>query len=353
MNHHTTSSTLPVTIGIDLGTRRSYQHTLDSQGWCSSHGSLPTTRAALARVLPSEPARVVIEASGCCRWVASFCEKLGHEVVIANPRKLHLITKSEKKTDRRDARILAEIGQFRPALLNPIQLRGEDCQRVRVLLAARRQLIGQRTELVNFTRGQMRTLGEPLPSCSTKAFPDRVQDRIPAEYRDALEPILEKIRDLNKAIDGFDRRMREIAKEQFPETELLRQVSGVGPVLALSYVATCESPERFESSRSVGPYVGLVPKKRDSAGRNPQLSITKCGDRELRSLLVSAATWILGPFGPDCDLRRYGERIRARGDQRSRAKARVAVARKLAVLLHRLWKSGEVYVALLESKPAA
>lgn len=353
MNHHTTSPRHPVTIGLDLGVRRSYQHTVDSQGQCTAHGALPTTRSALKRILPKEPARVVIEASGSCRWVAAFCEELGHEVVIANPRKLHLITKSEKKTDRRDARLLAEIGQIRPTLLNPIRLRGEGCQRVRVLLAARRQLIEQRTELINFIRGQMRTLGEPLPSCSTQSFTKRVQAAIPAEYRDSLDPLLETIRRLNETIAGFDRRMRKISQQQFPETHILRQVAGVGPVLALSYVATLETPERFERSRAVGAYVGLIPKRRQSAGKDPQMRITKCGDRELRRLLVSAATWILGPFGPDCDLRRFGERIRARGDQSSRAKARIAVARKLAVLLHHLWSSGELYDPFHRSKPAA
>ena len=126
----------------------------------------------------------------------------------------------------------------------------------------------------------------------------------------------------------------------------MRQVKGVGPITALAYVLTLENPELFAKSREVGPYLGLVPKQEDSGESQPQLGISKTGDTMVRKLLVGSAQYILGPFGPDTDLRRYGLRLCERGGKNAKKRAAVAVARKLAVLLHRLWVSGEVYEPL-------
>jgi len=345
MSQTTASLPLPTTIGLDLGSRRVHWHRLDPNGEVLGHGSVPTTREALRRLLTTVPQRVVLETCGACRWVAALGRELGHEVVVANPRRFHLISQSESKSDRRDAKLLAEVGQVRPSLLHPVRLRGEETQRVRVLLAARRHLIEQRTGQVNFIRGQMRTLGLPLASSSVGAFTKKFRERIPGEYREALWPLLDEIDDLNGRIKTFDQAIERISREQHPETEVLRQIPGVGPILALTYIVTLESHEHFEDPRLVGAFVGLVPKTYASSEKNPQLRITKCGDRELRNLLVSAATWIL-TWGKDSNLRRFGERIRARQDQTSRGKARIAVARKLAVLLHRLWRTGEAYEPL-------
>ena len=350
MTQVTQPGTFMTTSGLDLGMRKTAWHKLEPDGGTAGHGTLSTTRKALRRHFAGPRQRVVIEACGCSRWVAALLGELGHEVIVANPRQFHLISKSERKNDKRDARVLAEVGQVRPSLLNPVKLRGEDCQQVRVLLAARRQFVGHRTGLVNFVRGQMQTLGEPLPSCATEAFAKRVRELIPSECEAALHPMLDEIADLTERIRGYDQTMAEVSRDLYPETEVLRQIKGVGPVLALTYVVTLESHERFEDSRDVGAYAGLTPRQYQSCGSDPDLRITKAGDAELRRLLVSAATWILGPFGPDCDLRRFGERIRARGDQTSRGKARIAVARKLAVLLHRLWKTGEVYKSLMQEE---
>lgn len=127
---------------------------------------------------------------------------------------------------------------------------------------------------------------------------------------------------------------------------MLRQVDGVGSNTSLDLVATVEDPARFPKSRAVGAYVGLVSKSRSSGSREPQLRISKRGDKALRRLLVNAATYITGPRGKDSDLKRYGERLMARGGQAAKGKARIAVARKLSVLLHRLWVTGETYEPL-------
>jgi transposase len=215
-----------------------------------------------------------------------------------------------------------------------------------VLLRARDALVAARTELINTTRGLVKSLGTRLAKCSSRSFAHKVGDAIPKEVREALLPLLQLADGLSACIKGYDRRIEELASEKYGHTKVLRQVKGVGPITALAYVLTLEKPERFAKSRDVGPYLGLVPKQEDSGESQPQLGISKAGDTMLRKLLVGSAQYILGPFGPDTELRRYGLRLCERGGKNAKKRAAVAVARKLAVLLHRLWVSGEVYEPL-------
>jgi transposase len=182
-----------------------------------------------------------------------------------------------------------------------------------------------------------------LPECPARTFHKRVAAHIPEALRPALEPVLEQIASLTERIRQYDRRLEAICKDHYPETELLRQVEGVGPITALTFVLTLEDPYRFEKSRSVGAYLGLVPARDQSGDRDPKKRISKEGDEMLRRLLVGSAHYILGPFGSDSDLRRHGEKIASRGGKNAKKRAAVAVARKLAVILHRLWVSAEVY----------
>jgi len=143
-----------------------------------------------------------------------------------------------------------------------------------------------------------------------------------------------------------------VSEERYPRTRLLRQVPGVGPVTALAFVLALADPSRFRSSRSVGAYLGLRPRRSDSGESMPELRITKAGNGAVRRLLVQCAQYILGPFGPESDLRGWGLKLAGRGGKRAKRVAVVAVARKLSVLLHRLWVSGENYDPLRNSKPA-
>jgi transposase len=182
-----------------------------------------------------------------------------------------------------------------------------------------------------------------LPKCPARTFHKRAAEHIPEALLPALEPILETIGSFTQRIREYDRRLEAIAKEHYPETELLRQVEGVGPLTALTFVLTVEDPHRFEKSRSVGAYLGLVPATDRSGESDPQKRISKEGDEMLRKLLVGSAHYILGPFGSDSDLRGHGEKIASRGGKNAKKRAAVAVARKLSVLLHRLWVTGEAY----------
>jgi transposase len=206
--------------------------------------------------------------------------------------------------------------------------------------------VSTRTQLVNHVRGAVKSFGARLPKCPARSFHKRAAAHIPEALQPALGPILETIGSLTQRIRDYEHQLETISKEHYPETELLRQVEGVGALTALTFVLTLEDPYRFERSRSVGAYLGLVPARDQSGDRDPQRRISKEGDEMLRKLLVGSAHYILGPFGKDSDLRRHGQKIASRGAKNSKKRAAVAVARKLAVLLHSLWLSAEVYEPL-------
>jgi len=349
-----TVNALPRTIGFDLGSKRSSFCILGSDGEVEREGSIPMSRASVEGFLAREPqSRVVLEACGVSRWTAGIARVLGHEVVIANPRRLALVTQSCRKSDRNDAYKLADLGQVRPRLLSPVHSRGDRSYLGQMHQRVRSQLVQIRTGLVNLVRGCARTAGYPLPKCSTAAFAKRCAKALPAELRTVLGPAFAELESVNARLAECEKETERLGREAFPEARCLRQVTGVGPVLSLAFVCAVEDPTRFEDSRSVGAYFGLAPRSRQSGAKCPQLRISKRGDPEVRRLLVSAATYILGPFGPDCDLRRYGKRIAASGSQSAKSKARIAVARKLAVLLHRIWITGQVYQPLTKERATA
>ncbi|MEX0842817.1 MAG: IS110 family transposase, partial [Gemmatimonadota bacterium] len=290
--------------------------------------------------------RVVLEVGIHSPWISRLLAERGHEVVVANPRKLRLIYENPRKTDRADAEYLARVGRMDPELLAPVTHGGRQAQADRGVLRARQRLVRIRGQLINQVRGAVKSWGERLPSCGAATFVKRVDEGIPEALRPALDPLLRQIGAISQEIKGFDEQIERLCEERYPETRLLRQVPGVGPKTSLGFILTVEDPDRFRRSRDVGPYLGLVPRQDDSGSRERRGGITKTGDEMCRRLLVQSAHYILGPFGPDCDLREWGKRIVERGEARGKKHAVVAVARKLAVLLHRLWVTGEIYEPL-------
>ena len=263
---------------------------------------------------------------------------------MANPRKTRLIYTNRRKTDEIDAENLARLARVDPKLLYPLKHRGEEYQAHLALIRSREALVSVRTQLVNHVRGTVKSFGARLPKCPARSFHNKVLEHIPEALWPAVEPILETIGSLTEHICEYDRQLEMICQEHYPETELLRQVEGVGVLTALTFVLTLEDPYRFAKSRTVGAYLGLVPARDQSGDRDPQRRISKEeGDERLRRLLVGSAHYILGPFGSDSDLRRHGEKIASRGAKNAKKRAVVAVARKLSVLLHRLWVTGEIY----------
>jgi transposase len=231
-------------------------------------------------------------------------------------------------------------------LLSPVQHRSAEAQAHLTVIRARAALVRARTTLVNAARGLAKAYGERLRKCNTQQVNQDLAAAFSPELRSALEPLLAEVVSLSQRITEYDRRIEQIATEVHPEVALLKQIKGVGTLIALTYVLTVADPHRFRRSRDVGCYLGLRPGRRNSGSSQPQLHISKEGDRYLRTLMVQGAHYILGPFGQDSDLRRWGLKLSERGGSNAKKRAVIAVARKLSVLLHKLWVSGEVYQPL-------
>src|SRR5690606_19180134 len=332
-----------IRVGLDLGDGVSEVCEVDGRGREVRRGRVVTTRAGLRQYFGGrERCRVVLEAGTHSPWVSRELEALGHEVVVGDPSRLYGGRRRKKKSDRLDARYLARQGRADVELVYPIRHRGEQAQRDLALIRARDQVVRSRTKLINHVRGAVKSVGGRIGRCSAEAFAKRARRELPGELREALLPLVELIEALTAQIRAYDRQVGRLV-ERYPEALRLMRITGVGPLTAVAYVLLVEDPWRFLRSREVGAYFGLVPRLDSSAGSEPQLRISKAGDELGRRLLISAAHYILGPHGPECDLRRYGERICARGGKNAKKRAVVAVARKLAVLMHRLWVSGSVY----------
>jgi len=343
-----------LTVGVDLGDQWSNYCILGLEGETLAEGQLRTTGEDVAEFFRAlAAARVVIEVGTHSAWVREVVVGCGHEVLVANPRRMEGRKRRKRKNDRIDAHKLARLGRVDPQSLFPIEHRSREVRQDLVVLRARDALVTVRTQLINTTRGLVKSMGARLPKCSSPSFPKKVEEALPAEVREALLPLVRLAEELSDCIKVYDERIEKLGREKYEHTELLRQVKGVGPLTSLAYVLTLENPDRFAKSREVGPYLGLVPQQEDSGDSQPQLGISKAGDTMLRRLLVGSAHYILGPFGPDTDLRRYGLRLCERGGKNAKKRAAVAVARKLAVLLHRLWIGGEVYEPLRHARPTA
>ena len=334
-------------VGMDLGDKKSNYCFVDEKGNIFAEGSLATTQAELSELFSSIPkCRIAMEVGTHSPWIYALLKSQGHEVFVANPRKVEAIHKNRRKNDKVDARTLARLVRADPELLYPIQHRGDQARQDLVLLRAREGLVSARTKLINCVRGQVKSVGGRLPSCSAESFHYTVVEKLPESVKEALLPLVVQIGEMSQRIRAFDAQVVRMSEKKYPETERLQQVRGVGPITSLTYVLTLEKPERFEKSREVGSYLGLVPRQDESGETSKQLRITKTGDKMLRQLLVSCGQYILGPFGEDCDLQRFGLKLAERGGKNAKKRAVVAVARKLAVLLHRLWLTGEKYEPL-------
>jgi transposase len=336
-----------VTIGLDVGDRVSRTCEIDAAGAVLREATVPTTAAGLTQYFGGrERCRVVLEVGTHSPWMARRLTDVGHEVFVANPSAMYGQRRTRgrrRRNDCLDAAFLARQGRSDVALLYPIRHRSARAQQHLAVIRARDQLVQTRTKLINHVRGAMKSMGHRLGSCSAPSFATQAARAIPAELRASLEPMLDILTVLTQRIAAYDAQVRQIATTEYPIVAQLQALAGVGTLTALAYVLLVDDPTRFPTSRAVGPYFGLVPQLDASGDVAPQLRISRAGDALGRRLLVSAAHYVLGPFGPDCDLRRHGEALARRGGKNAKKRAVIAVARKLAVLLHHLWVSGQPY----------
>src|SRR5215471_614087 len=295
-----------LTIGLDLGDRSSWYCVLDERGEVMLEQKLSTTPKAMREVFGGMPrSRIALETGVHSPWISRLLSELGHEVIVAHARNVRLIGESRRKGDRLDARTLARLARIDPQLLSPVRHRSAKAQAHLTVIRGRAGLVRGRTALVNVARGVTKSYGERLRGCSPRNLnPEKAEDLSP-ELQTALEPLLQEIESLSVRISEYDQRIECIAREHYPETELLKQVKGVGTLVALTYILTLEDPHRFQKSRDAGCYAGLQPGRRNSGQSEPQLRISKEGDAYLRTLLVQSAHHVLGPFGADSDLRRW------------------------------------------------
>ena len=343
-----------LTIGLDLGDRNSWYCVLDETGQIQLEQRVRTTAKALREVFGAMPrSRIALEIGTHSPWISRLLSELGHEVIVANARKVRLIGESRKKDDRLDAQTLARLARIDPELLYPVKHRSAQAQADLMMIRARASLVRTRTGLVNAARGLAKSYGERLRGCNVRDMNPEKAEGLSPELQRALEPLLATIEEVSERIVEYNDRIEALAQASYPQVELLKQIKGVGTLIALTFLLTLEDPHRFPKSRDVGGYLGLRPGRRNSGESESQLHISKEGDPYLRTLLVQGAQHLLGPFGIDCDLRRWGLKLAERGGRNGKKRAIVATARKLAVLLHHLWVSGEVYEPLHNSKRMA
>ncbi len=341
-----------MTMGLDLGDRFSHYCLLNLQGEVVEDGRMQSTEAAIRRHFQGEPClRIALECGTHSPWVSRLLTALGHQVLVANARKIPAITGSESKNDRNDAEKLARFAAYDPKLLSPLEHRSQERQVDLNLIHARATLVRARTMIVNALRGLIKSAGGRLPACSTESLPARAPAALPPALVAVATPLVEQIALLNAQIDGMDKQVEKLAVK-YPEIVLLRTVPGVGPIVAAAYVLTLDRPDAA-SNRSAGAYLGLRPGQSQSGEADPQRRISKTGDSCLRSLLVQSAQYILGRFGPDSELRRWGLKLAATGGKRGKKRAIVAVARKLAVILHSMWRNGERFQAFPQTAAVA
>lgn len=335
------------TIGVDLGDKYSQLCALDGAGEIVEEGRIATSASAFTRRFKTlEPCRIVIETGTHANWVHDLLVGLGHEVVVANARKVRPISANERKCDELDARMLARLGRSDARLLQPVEVRPAQIRLDLCRIRARDALVTARTMLVNSARGLAKSMGARLPSSSTNSLHRKELD---PTVELALKPLMKALEGLTSRIKECDKALGELSGKRYPQTARLQQIKGVGPITSLYFVLAVADPCRFKDPRAIGSYFGIVPRRDQSGGRDPQLRITKCGDPLGRRLLVQCAQYILGPFGADSDLRRFGLRLAAQGGMRAKKRAIVATARKLAVLLFALLRKGEVYEPLRNS----
>lgn len=332
-------------IGVDLGDKKHHVCVTGKGGNILCEKTVANNKEELTKLAHEHRgALFAIEVGTHSPWISRLLESNGCTCLVANARKLRAIYQNDRKCDEYDARMLAKLARVDPELLSPIEHGSEASQLHRLSITLRDSLVRQRVNIISTIRFSLKSLGIRISGCSTAYFAGRCREELEGTpLLQTLEASLDALECLNSQIKALDKQIAKTAREHYPETKLLEQIGGVGPITSLSFILAVGDAERFEDPRDVGAYFGLVPRRDQSGASDKQLPISKAGNSDLRRLLVQCAQYILGRFGPDSDLREYGLRLAARGGKAAKKKAIIATARKLAVLMLVLWKTGQTY----------
>jgi transposase len=297
----------------------SFYCVLDGAGEVILEERVATGPEAMKKTFGKMPrSRKALETGTHSPWVSRLLSDLGHETIVAHARNVRLIGEGRRKDDRLDAQALARLARIDPQLLSPIQHRSAQAQADLSVIRARYALVRTRTALICAARGLTKSFGERIRSRYIRGFKPAMGDTLSPQLRVALGPLLSALETITARIREYDAQIEKLAEESYPDVALLKQVKGVGTLIALTYILTLEDPMRFRKSRDAGCYVGLQPGRRNSGQSEPQLHITREGDSYLRMVLVQGAQHILGPFGEDSDLRRWGLKLAERGGKAER-----------------------------------
>lgn len=343
--------TLDTIVGLDVSEKYIHFCELTTEGVFESEGRFRTNRQQLAKRFACPPVTAVLEVGSHSRWITEELRALGHQVMVLDPRRLKLITASIYKDDKIDAQALAMLALECPRLLKTVEPRGDGQQIALTLVRARADLVEMRTKAVNAVRGLLKPYGLRIgKKGSSPNFGAEAREVMPEELATILNPMLDVIEKLNASIKAYDKQVEDMVPEIASDAMHLLEIDGVAHLTLLYFVALVGDPYRFTKTRDIGSYLGLCRKRDDSGDRTSQLGITKAGDKYMRALLANCASHIIGPFGKDCDLRRWGERL-AGTSRGQRNRARTGISRKLAVMMLAMWKSGEAYDPERNSTP--
>lgn len=348
---NSTKNTYLFSIGIDLGDKYSDVVIINRSEEILHQSRIKTTRKGFSDFAATiEPESiVVIEVGSHSPWINDLFEDLGIELVVANSHHAGKVMMANgKKNDLSDAFTLAYFGFCPRSMIRPIIHRTKESRNHLALIRARDDLVRIRTTLINAIRGLVKSHGDRLPACSSRAFAKKIPEHIPLVLEEALLPMVKQVGELTQTIKDYDKKIEALI-DTYPKAKKLTEIDSVAVLTAMTFLLTIDDPSRFKKSRTIGAYLGLTPRQFSSGEVNRQLRITKAGDNYLRKLLVGSAQYILSRNGKDCNLKRYGERIGARGGANGKKRAVVAVARKLSVLMHKLLVSDEQYDPFFKS----
>jgi len=332
-------------VGLDVSQKETEICVLDAEGRRAWRGKCPSRPDAIADALRQrapDAAKVGMETGPLAIWLWHGLKALGVPIECLHARHVAAaLALQVNKTDTNDAHGIAQVvrsGWYRPVAIKSMQ----SC-RVRAILAARRQLVEVRTGLYNQIRGLLKTFGVVLGPGTGGTFERTVNAECPDDplVRDAVDALLCAWKVAGERKVALERQLVRIAREQ-DVCRRLATVPGVGAITSLTFVTALDDPTRFRRSCDVGAYLGLTPKRYQSGEIDLAGRISKAGDRTARSLLFEAANALMTRVRKDCALRGWGLSLAKRIGSR---KAKVAVARKLATVLHRIWLDGTEFEA--------
>jgi transposase len=334
------------TIGCDLGDRETTICTLSAEGKVTHRTEVKTDRDSLTRWFRNRPkAHVVMEVGTHSPWISGLARASGHRVTVINPHEFKLLSESRRKCDQGDAELLARAARADLGLVRPVTHRNEKTRADLTLLRTRDLLVRERSKLVSHVRGTLKSFGVKPGTCAPETFHQRVAPFVPELLKLALEPLLDQLGQLGQTLKKLDESIETTAKKHEKAVELLSSVPRVGTLTALAFCLVVEDPRRFKTSRDIGAYLGLTPRTRQSGDSDPQLGISKAGDALVRRLLVQCAHQMMFKNAPDSALKRWGVAKARSGGKNGKKRMAVALARKVAVVMHRLWVTGEPFKA--------